>query len=116
MNMYFGDEDKPSLESLVLEHHGVKGMKWGQHKQKQLDYHTKIASGKGSRIANARYALQVATIPELVKHNGDIKKIAAARASTLQAQKDRILSGNATKRDRIDRALNTPLYDLVRGK
>jgi len=116
MSKYYGDEEKPSLESLFLEHHGVMGMKWGQHKQKQLDYHNKIASGQGSRLANLNYKVNVATIPELIKHNGDIKKIAANRAAKLQAQKDRIESGNATTRDKLDRALNTPIHHLVRGK
>lgn len=114
MNRYFGDEDKPSLDSLA--HHGVKGMKWGLSKQRELDYHNKIASGQGSRLQNAHYRANIATLPELMKHKGDITKIAAERASALQAQKDRIESGNATKRDKLDRALNTSVVDLARGR
>ena len=116
MTKYYGDETKPSLESLVLAHHGVLGMKWGQHKQRQLDFHKKIASGGGSKFEKLNYKLNVATIPELAKHKGDITKIAAERAAKLEEQKQRIESGNATRRDKLDRALNTPLNQLVRGK
>lgn len=110
----YGDEEKPSLDELV--HHGTKGMKWGQHKQKELDYHNKIASGKGSRLDKLNYKLNIATMPELAKHKGDITKIAAERAAALNEQKMRIESGNANKLDKLDRALNAPLYNLVRGK
>lgn len=30
--MIVSDKDKPSLESLILAHHGVAGMKWGIRK------------------------------------------------------------------------------------
>lgn len=33
--MILGEKEKPSLDELV--HHGVKGMKWGQHKLKGSD-------------------------------------------------------------------------------
>jgi hypothetical protein len=43
------DEDKPSLDELA--HHGVKGMKWGQHKKYSKTEIHDARIRQGSRIA-----------------------------------------------------------------
>lgn len=120
MTMYFGDEEKPLLESLVLEHHGVKGMHWGATHERNLQYHKAIAAGKGSKLQRTNYALRTASVHELVKHNGDINKVAAARADKLQKEKDRITSGHASVGDAAKRIYRTsqltPIQLVTRGK
>jgi len=120
MSKYYGDEEKPSLESLILEHHGVPGMHWGVRHERDLQYHKSIAAGKGSKAQRANYALRTASVREMIKHNGDINKIAAARANKLQKEKDRITSGNASVGDAAKRLYRTsqltPVQIVTRGK
>lgn len=98
-----------------LKHQGVKGMKWGHHKQKQLDRYTRIASGNANFGDKVSTTMSVSVI-DLLRNKGSVKKIAAGRAFALQMQKQRIESGNATTRDKLDRALNTSIVDLARGR
>jgi hypothetical protein len=120
MTMYFGDENKPSLESLVLEHHGVKGMHWGVRHERDLQYHKSIAAGKGSKLQRANYAVKTASLHEMIKHNGDINKIAAARVVKLEKEKARITSGHATVSDAAKRIYRTsqltPVQLITKGK
>ncbi len=95
-----------------ITHHGVKGMKWGHHKQKELDSLNRIAAGRGKVLETLRFKGNLSLI-ELAANKGDYKLIAAGRAAILEAQKNRIESGNATAADRMDRALNTPVIDLI---
>jgi len=99
----------------AVRHFGVKGMKWGVRKQKELDSLNRIAAGKGK---TAETILLVANtgLPELLARKGSPRKIAAGRAAILQAQKKRIESGDSTKLDRINRALNTSLIDLIQNR
>ena len=106
-------QEKPSLDDLM--HHGVKGMKWGVHKQRKLERYNRIANGEGTARDHLHLARTVSPL-EIALNKGSIKNLAANRAKLLQAQKDRVESGNATSRDKLDRALNTPLHHLVRGK
>lgn len=99
----------------ALAHFGVKGMKWGVRKQKNLERVQRIAAGKASIADTLRFSANV-TIPELVRNKGSLKKAAAGRAAILSAQKKRIQSGNHTKLDVLDRAINTPVIDLIRGR
>jgi hypothetical protein len=98
-----------------LAHFGVKGMKWGVRKQRELEGNQRIASGKATRLQRTAFRLNT-PILELLANKGDIQKIAKGKAFMLQAQKERIESGNATGADRVDRALNTPIIDLIRGR
>ncbi len=98
-----------------IYHFGVKGMKWGVRKQKQLDSYKRIASGKGKTLETLRLRANV-NIIELARNKGSVKRIAAGRAAVLEAQKKRFETGTTTKRDKIDRAMNTPIIDLVRGR
>jgi len=102
-------------QEVVLTHHGVKGMKWGQRKQRQLDTYTRIASGHGKAHEKLRLSLNAHPI-EIARGKGSVKKIAANRASVLEADKARIESGKATLRDKLDRAMNTSVIDLARGQ
>jgi len=120
MSKYYGDEEKPSLESLILEHHGVVGMKWGVRRERELEYHKSIAAGKGSRRQRLNYGMNVAKMHELVRHGGDIQKVAAARVTKLEAQKARYEAGNATVRDNLrnlGKNVGASPYQIVtRGK
>lgn len=99
----------------VMAHHGVKGMKWGQHKQGQLEKMHKIASGDSRAIDTVHFMMNV-PLTELAAHGNNIRAVAAGRAVILQAQKDRIQAGKATRADKIDRWMNTPITDLIKGR
>jgi hypothetical protein len=90
-------------------------MKWGVRKQRQLDAANRVASGNASTLQKVRFGAS-ATTKELVTSGGSLKKIARARANTLEAQKKRIEQGKATTLDMLDRFGNTPILDLVRGR
>lgn len=98
----------------VIEHHGIKGMKWGVHKQKQLDRANRVAAGKGSTLDKLRVYGNVSLF-DLIKTR-KAKSVAAGQAAMLHNQKKRILSGNATNWDKLDRALNTPMHQLRKGQ
>lgn len=71
-----------------LAHHGVKGMHWGVRKQRELELHTRVAKGEGSKTdkfiaANAMSALDIA------KHKGSLTSFSKEKAEKLQAEKDR---------------------------
>lgn len=98
----------------VLAHHGTKGMKWGVRKEKQLQAYSAVARGE----ATARQTLKVYANTPLYMHAlpGGRKRFATNVAADLQAQKTRIELGKATIRDKLDRALNTSMIDLARGR
>lgn len=51
--------EQPPLDTVVLAHHGVKGMRWGVHKQRTAEQqarhnrNVKIATGVGTGVAVA---------------------------------------------------------------
>lgn len=105
--------EKPPLDEIV--HFGVRGMHWGVRKQKELDKLNRIASGHAKFSESVGFSLSLPLHKVLASSAGK-RRIAAGRAAILQAQKDRIQSGNATTSDRLDRALNTSILDLARGR
>jgi hypothetical protein len=68
-----------TAEEFVLAHHGVKGMKWGQHKAKQTPTQKKVAkSDKKFESVNARYSktFEIAgAARQSLKSSGDLKRI-----------------------------------------
>lgn len=97
-----------------LKHHGVKGMKWGVRKQKELDSFERVASGKAKTLERLRVAGSFSAV-ELAAAGG-LRGAAASRAAGLRAQRERIESGKSTVLDKMDRALNTSVLDLTRGR
>jgi len=97
-----------------LAHYGVKGMKWGVRKQNQLDNYTRVADGKASVTQRLNVYASMSLLEIAVAGGG--KKAAANRAAGLAAQKARIESGKSTVFDKMDRAMNTSVIDLARGR
>jgi hypothetical protein len=92
----FVGAEKPSLDELA--HVGVKGMKWGKHRQRRLDRVTRVASGKGSVIDKARvFGTEVSAAS--AKRNKGFQGAVASRQRELEGRKKRIESGQATVKD-----------------
>lgn len=100
----------------VLEHYGTKGMKWGVRKEAALQRNTRLATGTASRREKLGYKLSVSGLDLYVAKKGGFSSVAQMRMTALQQQKDRINRGEATVRDKLDRQLNTPIIDLIRGR
>ena len=96
-----------------LEHHGVKGMHWGVHHQRNLELHERVAAGKGSALDKLRARQQV-TARDLVKHKGNLQAISAEKAANLRAQKERARTGQSTKLDKVQGVLGATGEDAVR--
>ncbi len=109
------DQKPGSPQELALRHFGVKGMRWGVRKQKQLDRARSVAEGRAGFARKASYTLGT-SVPKLLINKGNIRKIAKEEQTALEAQKRRIELGKATTADKIDRYMNTSIFDLARGK
>jgi hypothetical protein len=92
------DEDKPSLDELtVLEHHGVKGMRWGvrkaaqsvatAHTRKRITVHKNALAGKG--LVGAAAKLDKVTWGR----NGKFQAYHNKKISELERSQERIANG-----------------------
>lgn len=111
-----------------LAHYGVKGMKWGQRKgvkgradrvvsrklNDAIDFHERVASGKGSASQTLRVAVS-SSLLTLARNKG-IKGTAAKRASEGRDIRKRLESGEATFRDKMNTYGQLTLVELARGK
>lgn len=111
---YLDDGETMDLLGDFLEHHGVKGMKWGVHHQRALELHTRVAEGRGSKLDKAKAFSEMSAI-DLAKHKGNVTAYSKERAHNLQAMKDRVNSGNGTAADRVNLLLAKTAGDVVRG-
>jgi hypothetical protein len=102
------------LVGSVLEHHGVKGMKWGVHHQRELELHSRVANGTGSALDKAAVLSRMSAI-DLAKNKGSVVSFAKKKAEKLQAQKERVQSGKATLRDKIELASSYSAEDALRS-
>lgn len=98
-----------------IVHFGMKGMKWGVRKERHRQRYHAIAAGKATLMDKVKFGLDT-NIIELAVNKGNAKKAAAGRAAVLDAQKKRVESGNANIWDKLDRILNTPVWDLARNR
>ena len=111
-----------------LAHYGVKGMKWGQRKgvrgradkvvsrklNDAIDFHDRVASGKGSAAQTLRVAMS-SSVLELARNKG-VKNTAALRATEGRAIRSRLEKGEATFRDKMQTYGQLTLVELARGK
>ncbi len=84
----------------VLEHAGVKGMKWGVRREKRLQRATRVADGTASTKDKAGFFL-TDTSKSAMNRNGGMAGAAAVRAKELSGRKERITSGNAKVSDAV---------------
>lgn len=96
-----------------LSHHGVKGMHWGSHMQRQLELHTRVANGTASRHDKYKALTQMSAI-DLAKHRGNIQAFSQERAKKLKEVRDRADAGTSKKRERVAGALSYTGEDLAR--
>lgn len=81
-----------------LEHHGVKGQKWGIRNQQRLDRVARVARGTATRGERTSFALTETSAVSLLRNRG-IQGAAIARERELRARKKRILAGKASVLD-----------------
>lgn len=95
-------EEKPELST--IQHHGVKGMRWGVTRQNVRDSYAQatrnkakaynaVGKGTGSKRQTAKVALTTST--HNVQKHGGLKGAAKAKGESLEARAARIEKGKA---------------------
>lgn len=118
--------DKPSLDE--IEHHGVKGMRWGVRRArgvgsevrsaysgrmlKAADNWQAVAEGHGTRGQRFRTAMST---PVYKLATGQRKSFAGKQATELRAHVDRINNGQAKVKDILTVNRNLRYSDIVKG-
>lgn len=111
---HYLDEDAKLFQvDNFLAHYGVKGMHWGVHHQRNLELHTRVANGTGSKLDRYRAFNQMSAV-DLVRHKGSVKSFSTEQAAKLQAIRDRADAGTSTKRDKVFGALGVTGEDVAR--
>lgn len=101
------------IDDDTLEHHGVKGMHWGVHRQRLLELHTAVASGHANKRQKLA-AFNQMTLLDAIKHKGSVTSYSREQAARLTAEKQRLESGNGTLRDKINAVGSLGPEDLAR--
>lgn len=111
-------EDKPTLDDQLLEHHGVKGMRWGQRKARPSDHKIRTArinvTAQQARVFNQGAKATAATVgrkPGAAKERAKYKDM---NASYLK-NPDRVTSLYMTRGERAAHAalLLTPAAPIA---
>ncbi len=89
-------------ESDVIEHFGVKGMKWGVRQQERLVRARRVASGKGDAFDRLAVRSTNSLISNL-RNPHDTQKLAARNVISLQARKKRMNAGKTTTADMLEK-------------
>lgn len=112
--------EKPGTpEEIVLEHHGVKGQRWGVRKA----YSTRLAgmAARDRRVATGtgsgrdKLATALTTSNYAVVRRGGLKNAAAFRADKREAHAKRLANGEATTLDVLKLAGGVRISDLARA-
>lgn len=86
-----------------LEHHGVKGMKWGVRRaartETRISRLERVGAGKGSTGDKIK-TVSTATGFSLARKHGSVQKEAASRATVLRARQARIANNTASRADK----------------
>lgn len=93
-----------------LEHHGVKGMKWGARRQRSLDRIERVANSTASTRDKLHALTQVPTL-NIVKGKG-LSGGAKITAEKRKARRDRIQSGQGTVKDLLVQLGTVRIADL----
>lgn len=96
------DDDKPTLEA-ALEHHGVKGMKWGVHRDPHTGVRPLARTLHNSRfgqhaVKNAEKHMAKQTIKQIEKQNKEKAKVDKKQAKVrTRAEQDAFYQAKATR-------------------
>lgn len=94
-----------------LEHHGVKGQKWGVRRQRRANLLNKVGAGKGTPTEKLRAAAQVSVLD--VARGRGFKGAARVRGARQTARNDRIKKGEGTVRDGLAYYGGTRFQDIL---
>lgn len=105
------------LEEFLLEHSGVKGMKWGVRRkqkrtarqQKRIDRVRRVAGGTGSKTD--KFVSSMIVVPGFRGIRGATRG-AQLHLNALQKEKDKILAGKAKAKDLLNKAYGINMRDL----
>lgn len=108
-------DEKPDLED-VVEHFGVKGMRWGVRRtrnvqKRSIDPLKRVASGEGSKRDKAKVALRNYTIGDLAKGRS-LKKSAARRVDIIKKNQDKVNAGQDRVRNVLALTAGVRIKDL----
>jgi hypothetical protein len=95
-----------------LEHHGVKGMKWGVRRNRRNEQLFKRASEKGASLATKVRAGSRTGLIDLARGKG-FRGAANIKYNRMTARTERMKAGQATVRDRIVHIGSTRVGDIV---
>lgn len=102
----------------ILEHSGVKGMKWGVRRarvgdlNRQISRLDRVASGNSSALDKAR-VLGNSSSHNLIKQKG-LKNEAARKSAAKAKQRDRLVNGEAKVTDILKAYGSVSILDLAR--
>lgn len=97
----------------MLEHYGVKGMKWGVRRQGRISTLSKVGAGKGSRMDKFKAYMQLPFGAISVAKAGGLQKAAANRADRVKSADARIAAGERKAKDLLTKASSTRIEDLA---
>ena len=118
---YLISEEKPSLEE-VLEHHGIKGMKWGVRRgglrsrvkgAADDQFQRRITTARAVASGNAKGRDRLRSTLSTVTGFTQSKKLAATRVSKLEKRQQRVAAGEAKVGDILSVIGHTSITDLA---
>lgn len=103
-------EEKPTLDDNLLEHFGVKGMRWGVRRENRIARLERVGSGKASRADKVRVGLTDTTSAGVIRRGG-FRKAAAGKAANMRIRDARVANGHATVMDHLARHGGDRIFD-----
>jgi hypothetical protein len=103
-------QEKPTLDEDLLEHHGIKGMRWGVRREGRISRLERVGSGKGSTGDKLRVGLTEVSGLSRMRNNG-LRGAAANKAANMRTRDARVASGHATVMDHLSRHGGDRIFD-----